>query len=84
MVIGAQLLVQRDELTYFLFERLELRVHTYTIISKVLLSQHLTLFFECGLISGPWTLGYNYSVVVRLALRGDTVSGAWAGVFGPG
>jgi len=66
MVVGPQPLAQRDKLIDFAFQRLELRIHNHTIVSKTLIGQHLTLFFESGLISGPWALGYNHSVVAGL------------------
>jgi len=51
LVVGAQALAQRDELIYFVFERFELSVHSRTIGAKNLISQYLTLFFECDLLS---------------------------------
>jgi hypothetical protein len=49
MVVGTQALTERNELIDFRFERREFRIHPRTIVSKILLSQHITPSFECGL-----------------------------------
>ena len=51
VVLAVEALAQLQELVDFSVESVKFRIHRYTIVSKILISQHLTLIFECGLIS---------------------------------